>query len=142
MRRPLLLQKTAEGEAGGIGSAHAVDAAAGRRGGRAEVDVWRRGSVLPTRRAEEKLAKVDSAAANVPTDKIGVHGFERGGRGDMAGEDGGAEAGGEALDLGFEAVEGGFGVGFRGTVGDVAVCPGDVFACGCAGGVEEGGLAE
>ena len=56
----------------------------------------------------------------------------------MAGEDGGAEASGEALDLGFEAVEHVFGGG----VGDVAVGPGDVLTGGGAGGIEEGWLGE
>ena len=119
-----------------------MDAAAGRGGGRAEVNVWRGGAVLAPGGAEEELAKIVGAATYVATDEVGVHGFERGGRGDVAGENGRAEAGGEALDLGFEAFEGGVGFGFRSAVGDVAVGPGDVFARRSAGGVEEGGLAE
>lgn len=101
----------AEGEAGGVGSAHAVDAAAGRGGGGTEVDVRRGGAVLAAGGAEEDLAQVHSAADDVTADEVGVHGFERGGRGDVAGEDAVAEAGGEALDLGFDAGERSVGIG-------------------------------
>ena len=55
-----------------------------------------------------------------------------------AGEDDVAEAGGEALDLGFDDV----GAVDGGAVGDVAVGPGGVLAFGGAGGVEEAGLDE
>ena len=135
-----LLRVVAEGGGGGVESAHAVDAAAGWGGGRAEVEVGCGGAVLAAGGAEEELAQVDRSAADVAADEVGVHGFQRGGRGDVAGEDASAEAGGEAFDLGFEAVERGCGIGIWSTVGDVAVGPGDVLALGSAAGVEESGL--
>ena len=105
---PFLLLQMAEGEAGGVGSAHAVDAAAGRGGGGAEVDVRRGGAVLAAGGAEEELAEIHGAADDVAADEVGVHGFERGGGRNVAGEDAVAEAGGEALDLLLDALEHGF----------------------------------
>src|SRR5216684_9208134 len=69
-----------EGFSGGVVAAHAVDSGAGRRGGRAEVNVAGGRGVMPPRRAEEKLAGVGGAAGNVAADEVGVHFFE--GRGE------------------------------------------------------------
>src|SRR6266849_3218650 len=99
-----------EGFIGGVVAAHAVDSGAGRRGGRAEVNVAGGRGVMPPRRAEEKLAEVGGAAGNVAADEVGVHLFESGGRKDAACENAVAESGSEALDLcleGFEHVDGG-----------------------------------
>jgi len=133
-----LFAEVAEGDAGGVGSAHAVDAAAGRSGRGAEVDAGRGGAVLVVGGAEEELAEVDGPTADVATDEVGVHGFEGGWGGDVAGEDAVAEAGGETLDLGLDARE----HVFARAVGDVAVGPGDVLAGRGAGGIEEGRLGE
>ena len=119
-------------------AAHAVDTTAGRRGGRAKVEVGSGGAVLTGRGAEDKLSGRDGAAADVAADEVGVGSLEAGGRGDVASENGAGETGSEALDLGFEAREHVFGAAVR----HVAVGPGDVLAGGRAGGIEEGGLGE
>ena len=88
--------------------------------------------------AEKELAKIHEAAADVAAEEIGVHTFEIGGRKKAAGQDAVAEAGGETLDL---ILDGGEHVDF-GSIRDVTVGPGDVFAGGCARGSEESWLRE
>jgi len=63
------LIEAAEGKAGGVGSAHAVDAAAGWGGGGAEVDIRRGGAVLAAGGTEDELAKIICAADNVAADQ-------------------------------------------------------------------------
>lgn len=88
--------------------------------------------------AEEELAEVECAAVDVAADEVFVHGLEGLGRGDVAGENAVAEAGGEALDLGFDAI----GHVECGAVGEVAIGPEDVAVLRCAGGVAEGWLGD
>src|SRR5260370_37749665 len=84
---------------GGVVAAHAVDSGAGRRGGRAEVNVAGGRGVMPPCRAEEKLAEVGGAAGNVTANEVGVHLFESGGRKDAGCQDAGAATRGEKLAL-------------------------------------------
>ena len=53
-------------------AAHAMNAAAGGRGGRAEPDARKRGAVEQARRAEEALAEIHGAAGDVAAYQVGV----------------------------------------------------------------------
>ena len=98
----------------------------------------RGGAVLAGRGAEYELTWSDGAAADVSADEVPVESVEVGRSKGGPGEDGSAEAGSEALDLGFDTRQ----HVFSAAVGDVAVCPGNVVAGGCARGVKESGLGE
>jgi hypothetical protein len=98
----------AESLAGGVVAAHAMDTASGRSGGRAEIQVGRGGVVFAEGGAEEELEWGDGAAVDVAADEIGVARFKDSWACDVTGEDGGSESGGEALDLGLDAVKGSF----------------------------------
>ena len=126
--------------AGGVVAAHAVDAAGWGGGGGAEEEAGIGGGVRVEAGdgAGEELAPVGHAADDIATDVVGVVGFHLEAVVGVGSEDGVAEAGGEAFDLGFDAgahVEGA-------AVGDVAVGPEGVLAGGGAGGVAEGLLGD
>ena len=93
---------------------------------------------MPPGRAKQELATVERAAADVTSNQIGVHVFEICRSENAAGENGFAEAGREALDLIFEALQQ---VDFR-SVGNMTVGPRDVFTSGSAGWIEQSGLSE
>lgn len=88
--------------------------------------------------AEEKLGEVVLPAGHVAADHRGIVLFQFRGAAGVAGEDAIAEAGGEALDLLFDAV------GHVGgaTRGNVAIGPAGVAAGGGAGGVDQGLLGD
>lgn len=125
---------------GGVVAGHAVDAGAGRGGGGAEVEFWVRGGVgVEARdRAGEELREVLDAANDVAADEVWVVGLVSGRGSGVGGEDGVAEAGGEAFDL----VQDGLGHVGGGAVGDVAVCPAGVLVVGGAGGIEDALLGD
>ena len=54
---------------------------------------------MPPRRTKEELPQVNGATADVPADKIRVHGLQRGRREDSPLQNTIAKAGREALDL-------------------------------------------
>src|ERR1700679_2577149 len=115
------------GECGEV-AAHAVDSAAGGRGGAAQIDAGVAGAIAAGGGAEEELGERHGAAGDVAAEEVGVPGGEGFGVAGAAGEDAVAEAGGEACDLGFD----GGGAVYDGAVGDVAIGPGGVFSCGRA----------
>ena len=122
----------------GVVPAHAVDAGAWWRGGGADIDFARRRCVMAARGAEEELAEIYGAAADVAADQVRVHVLEGAWGKDAAGENAIAKAGGETFDLRFERVE----HIDSGAVGDVTVGPCDVLPCRSARGIEEAWLRE
>src|SRR5919202_990322 len=129
-----------EGDAGGEVAAHAVDAAAGRRGGGAEVETFGGGGVGCEARygPGEELPEVHDTAVYVATYEVGVGALQIRSAHRASGQDEVLKTGGEALYLIFYAlchVEGG-------AVRDVAVSPDGVFSFGGARPVEEALLGE
>ena len=124
-----------------MGAAHAVDAAAGRRRGRAEVDRRVRRRVRldeAPRRPGEQLAEVHPPAADVAADVVRVGRLELGRAGRPELEDPLAAARREPLDLGQDRL----GHVGRRAVRNVAVGPDGVAAGGRPRPVEAAGLGE
>ena len=120
--------------------AHAVHAASGRRGGRAQVDALqgRAVRVPPRRRPEDHLAERGGTGIDVAADVARVVLLGRHGREGRARQDQVAEAGREPLDLRLDPL----GHVHRRTVGDVAVGPQRVPACRCPPGIDHAGLGD
>ncbi len=96
----------AQRASGGVVAAHAVDAAARGRGGRAKEDARIRCRVGVEARdgASEELEHVGDAAGDGAAHVVRVHALEVEGRGLVASEDALAEAGREALELALDGV--------------------------------------
>ena len=115
---------------GSMEAAHTVDGTSRRRRGRTQIKIGRTRGVSAQGWPEEDLAHGECAAGNVAADKIGVHSLKPRGRKCAAGKDAVTEAGGKALDLGFDAtghVDGR-------SIGDVAVGPQYMLALGARDG--------
>ena len=113
-------------------AAHAMNASAGRSGGRADVDIARRSGVAAPGRPKQRLTKVERSPTDIAAHKIRVHGLKIGGREDASRQNAVAETRSEAFNLIFEFFE----HVYFGTVGHVTIRPGRVLAGWGTGAVE------
>ena len=87
----------------GVISAHSVDAAAGRGGGRTEIHPFLWGPIgdYAERRSGEHLPEMVSSARDSSSDQIRVHFFQLRGQGDLSRQDSFTETRGKTIDLSF-----------------------------------------
>src|SRR5580693_2346920 len=106
-------------------SAHAMHSSTGRSGGGTNVNIARRGGVMPPRRSKQELTNVHDAASNIPSYEVSVHALKVGGRKHSPRQDAFAEAGSETLDLILESLK----QVYLEPIRHMAISPSRVFAC-------------
>src|SRR5262244_1110093 len=111
-------------------------AAAGRGRCGAEINILCRSGIVSPRRAEEKVANINDATADIATDQVGIHGFQISGIQYAARQYAVAETRGEPLDLCFDLLQH---IHPR-AVGHVTVSPDSVLAARSATRIEKGWL--
>jgi hypothetical protein len=90
---------------GGKIATHPMDPSAGRCRGRTEVQPLDRCGVEVEGRPDEELPEILDASINIPPDQVGIVALEVTGGENVSRQHAGAEAGGEALNLGFDPLD-------------------------------------